>query len=180
MLFHLFKPCLSGACTSKRYTWVQWDTVIEYHIVPVHHTMCNYNIIESFIVHRVPLNPRIPLPVHHTMCKYTIMPSSPCPTEHRVPTEPTYTTAPYNPEEHYAALERLCGDDSTHDKDASPGSPAGRAVVVAHPLDLAVRCFEETRRGAVPCISVVLSPALLRCDDVTRPPFGGGIAAPAW
>ena len=34
---------------------VQWDTVTEYHVVPV----------------------------HRAMCEYTIIPSSPCPTEHR-------------------------------------------------------------------------------------------------
>ena len=39
---------------------VQWDMITEYHLVPV----------------------------HRVMCKYTIIPSSPCPTEHRVPLNP--------------------------------------------------------------------------------------------
>ena len=43
---------------------VQWDTVTEYHVVPVHRTMCKYTIIPSSpcpTEQRVPLNPRIPL-----------------------------------------------------------------------------------------------------------------------
>ena len=45
---------------------VQWDTVTENHVVPVHHKMSKYTIIPSspgpIVEHQVPLNPRIPLP----------------------------------------------------------------------------------------------------------------------
>jgi hypothetical protein len=58
-----------------------------------------------------------------------------------------------------------------------------------------VRCFEEAwekeakertseDEGSPPaprqltCCTAVLSPALLRCGDVTHPPFGGGLAPP--
>ena len=43
---------------------VQWDIVTEYHVVPVHRSMCKYTIILSSpcaTEHRVPLNPSIPL-----------------------------------------------------------------------------------------------------------------------
>ena len=43
---------------------VQWDTVTEYHVVPVHRAMCKCTVIPCSSCpteHRVPLNPRIPL-----------------------------------------------------------------------------------------------------------------------
>ena len=43
---------------------VQWDTITEYHVVPVHREFCEYTIIPSSpcpTEYRVPLNPHIPL-----------------------------------------------------------------------------------------------------------------------
>ena len=75
---------------------------------------------------------------------------------------------------------------------ASLADQARRVVVVAHPLDLAARCFEEhweltntafeenekDKRFSgrrVLCVTAVLSPAMLRCDDVRPPVFGGSL-----
>lgn len=51
---------------------------------------------------------------------------------------------------------------------------AGRTIVLAHTLDLAVRCVDERANDeCLTCYSLVLSPALLRTPNQTIPPFAG-------
>ena len=68
-------------------------------------------------------------------------------------------------EEHARKLEKLIS------------SSRGRIIIMAHTLDLAVRCIEEREirergvRSRVECFSVVLSPALVRKPDLKIPPY---------
>lgn len=66
-------------------------------------------------------------------------------------------------DEHFSKLRTL--SDEAKEK---------TTVVVTHPLDLAVRCFDEwvrlqKKKRDVTCVTAVLSPAMLRCDDVRAP-----------
>ena len=51
---------------------------------------------------------------------------------------------------------------------------ADRTIVLAHTLDLAVRCVDERADDeCLTCYSILLSPALLRTPNQTIPPFAG-------
>ena len=81
-------------------------------------------------------------------------------------------------DEHFAALRTLIVP-------AICDSSNKKVVLVAHPLDLAakvfeewleVRNFQETNAPYIPsvtCVTCALSPAMLRCEDMRSPVFGG-------
>jgi hypothetical protein len=69
-------------------------------------------------------------------------------------------------DEHFSKLRTLTtSSDEAKEK---------TTVVVTHPLDLAARCFDEwirlqKNKPDVTCVTAVLSPFMLRCDDVRAP-----------
>ena len=78
-------------------------------------------------------------------------------------------------QEHFRVLKTVTGYD------VPSVSRKEKVVAVTHPLDLAARCFEEylllsddgTSNKQITCVTAVLSPAMLRCEDVRSPVFGG-------